>query len=281
MDHGKPPHLRATNKQQQSINGKSMKAVHAEPRSSLPSSVHSFDTTDMSGSPWSGKRSGNMPSNIHGPSVGKSTLTAWNVYVGQASSSKASTMRQQPATHSSWNEYAGEASSSKTVSTRQQPATQTSLLDTPLPHLRGKAVAASQALKPTPPMNAGKIAKSAKYDSKVPCTYEDCTRGFTKEVDMKRHKDEDHEWCRLCNVDCTDDEALLEHKVQSEMHICCDICGEDFRSEKGKERHMRQVSSYTLGSSLLRSLADTDRTTPKCKRSSAQPVILSSREALR
>ncbi len=92
-------------------------------------------------------------------------------------------------------------------------------------------------------MNAGKSAKSAKHDSKVPCTYEDCTRGFTKETDMKRHKDEDHEWCRLCNVDCADDEALLEHKVQSEKHICCDICGEDFRSENGKERHMRQVRS--------------------------------------
>ena len=127
-------------------------------------------------------------------------------------------------------------------------------------------------------MNAGKIVKSAKHDSKVPCTYEDCTRGFTKEVDMKRHKDEDHEWCRLCNVDCADDEALLEHKVQSEMHICCDFCGEDFRSEKGKERHMRQVSSYNLGSSLPRLRADTDRITPKCKRSSARPVMLFSRE---
>ena len=129
-------------------------------------------------------------------------------------------------------------------------------------------------------MNAGKIVKSAKHDSKVPCTYEDCTRGFTKEVDMKRHKDEDHEWCRLCNVDCADDEALLEHKVQSEMHICCDICGEDFRSEKGKERHMRQVSSYILNSSLPRSLADTNRTMPKCKRSSARPARLFSREVL-
>ena len=94
-------------------------------------------------------------------------------------------------------------------------------------------------------MNAGKLAKSAKLDSKVPCTYENCTRGFTKESDMKRHKDEDHEWCRLCGVDCADDEALLEHKVQSDRHICCDFCGEDFRSDMGKERHMRQVRSWT------------------------------------
>lgn len=217
MDRSKlPPHLRAINKQQNSttVNGKTMKAANAEP----PSSVQSLNTTSTSGSVWSGKRPDNMPSNVRGVSVIKSTPSTWNEYAGQASSSRAST-------------------------TRQQPAAQKSLLDTPLPHLRGKSAAATDALQPTTPMNAGTLAKSAKQDSKVPCTYADCTRGFTKETDMKRHKDEDHEWCRLCNVDCADDLALLEHKVQSEMHICCDVCGEDFRSENGKERHMRQVSS--------------------------------------
>ena len=99
-----------------------------------------------------------------------------------------------------------------------------------------------------------------------------------KESEMKRHKDEDHEWCRLCNVDCADDEALLEHKVQSEKHICCDICGEDFRSERGKERHMRQVSlSFSYG--YVEILAYTNRTTPKLKRSSAQRVVSASKEA--
>ncbi len=246
MDCGKQPHLRGTNKQQQQrptiSNGKITKAVHAEPRSSLPSSVHSLDSTNTNGSPWSGKRPGNLPSNVRGPSLGESTPNEWYGYAGQDSPYEASNMREQTAPRLSWNEYAGEASSSKVSAATQQPAPQTSLLDRPLPHLRGKPAAVTQALKQTQPMNAGKLAKSAKHDSKVPCTYEDCTRGFTKEADMKRHKDEDHEWCRLCNVDCADDLALLEHKVQSEMHICCDVCGEDFRSENGKERHMRQVS---------------------------------------
>ena len=31
---------------------------------------------------------------------------------------------------------------------------------------------------------------------------------------------------------------MLEHKVQSDMHIYCDICGEGFRCERGKERHV-------------------------------------------
>ena len=233
-----PPHLRASNKQQQSNigNRKDTTTTRAEPLSNLPSSVNNPDGTNMSGSAWSG----NLPSTVRPKPVIKTTSTTWNESASQASSSKASNTRQQT---SKWNEFAGKAPSSNTPSLRQQPAEQTSLLDTPLPQLRSKAAAATQALNPTPPMNAGKVVKSAKQDSKVPCTYEDCTRGFTKETDMKRHKDEDHDWCRLCNVDCADDVAFLEHKVLSEMHICCDVCGEDFRSEKGKERHMRQVSS--------------------------------------
>lgn len=221
MDYGKPPHLRGPNKQQSQasiVDGKIKKAVQAEPRSNLPSNVHGFASSDTNGSAWSVNRSGNLSSNMRGPPVVISTPTAWNEYASEASSAKASTVRQQP-------------------------APQTSNQNMLPPHLRAKLATATQASKPTPPMNAGKLAKSAKHDSKVPCTYEDCTRGFTKETDMKRHKDEDHEWCRLCNVDCADDEALLEHKVQSDKHICCDVCGEDFRSDTGKERHMRQVSS--------------------------------------
>ncbi|CAF9918710.1 MAG: hypothetical protein ALECFALPRED_000791 [Alectoria fallacina] len=242
MDHSKLPHLRGSNKQQAQatiVDGKIKKAVNAEPRSNLPSNVHGYPSHDTSGRAWSGNRSGNLPSNVRGPSVVKPTPT-WNEYAGEASSSKASIVRQRPDPQRSWDEYAGQASSSQVSSVRQQPDPQTSHQNMSPPHLPKKSAVTTQPPKPTPPMNAGKLAKSAKHDSKVPCTYEDCTRGFTKETDMKRHKDEDHEWCRLCNVDCVDDEALLEHKVQSDMHICCDFCGEDFRSDKGKERHMRQ-----------------------------------------
>lgn len=248
MDYGKlPPHLRGSNNQRPQatiVDGKVKNAVHAEPRSNLPSNVHGFASSNTSGSAWSANRSGIMSANTRGSSVVKSTPTAWNEYASEASSSKASTLRQQPAPQTSWNElYDAQVSPSQASAVMQQPAPQTSNQNMLPSHLRSKSATATQGSKPTPPMNAGKLAKSAKHDSKVPCTYEDCTRGFTKETDMKRHKDEDHEWCRLCNVDCVDDVALLEHKVQSDLHICCDVCGEDFRSETGKERHMRQVSS--------------------------------------
>ena len=248
MDYGKLlPHLRAPNKKQQhsNINDKITNDVQAEPRSSFSSIVHSMGSTGSSDFAWSGIRLNKADCNVHDPPAVKSTPSAWNEYANQASSSRASTVRQQPASKAGWNGSASEASSSKASFGRQQPVPEASLLDMPLPHLDGKSMAAAQAPKPTKSMNAGKLAKSAKYDSKVPCTYEDCTRGFTKETDMKRHKDEDHDWCRLCNVDCVDDLAVLEHKVQSERHICCDVCGEDFRSETGKERHMRQVSLWS------------------------------------
>ena len=220
MDHGKPPHLRGIIKQQQQqqqqssmVNHKVTKPIHAESPSSLPL-------------------------NVRGTSVVKSTPTMWNIYAGQASSSKASPARYQPSSTSSWNEHVG---------------TQGKLEKWRPPHLRDVPAATTQASKAQPPMNAGKLAKSAKQDSKVPCTYKDCTRGFTKESDMKKHKADDHDWCHICDVDCADDLAMLEHKVQSEMHICCDICGEDFRSERGKERHMRQVSlcSWSRSSQII------------------------------
>ena len=257
MDRGKPPHLRGINKQQQQqqssmVNHKTTKTTYAE---SL----------------------GSLPLNFRATSVVKSTPSMWNLYAGQASSSKATTARDQPASRSSWNEHV---------------RTQAKLEKPQLPHLRDLPAATTQAPKAQLPkaqlpkaqlpkaqlpMNAGKPAKSAKQDSKVPCTYDDCTRGFTNVPDMKKHKAQDHEWCRICDVDCADDLAMLAHKVQSEMHICCDVCGEDFRSERGKELHMRQVGFF-IGHGLSQ-LAHTNRNTPKRSRLCAQHATLSLKKA--
>ena len=218
MDHGKPPHLRGIVKQPQQQQQQQQSAMvnHKTTKTTYAESLRS------------------LPSDIRGTSAVKSTPTMWNVYAGQASSSTA-TIARQPTSKSSWNEHA---------------RTQVKLEKPQLPHLRDVPAATTQAPKAQLPMNAGKLAKSAKQDSKVPCTYEDCTRGFTNLSDMTKHKAEDHDWCRICDVDCADDTAMLEHKVQSEMHICCDICGEDFRSERGKERHMRQVSLWSWSRSV-------------------------------
>ena len=215
MDHGKLPHLRGIIKQQQHR--------QQQQQQQQQSSMVNHKTTKTTYA----ESLGSLPLDVRAPSGVKSTPAMWNIYAGQASSSNAITTRDRPISKSSWNEHV---------------RTQVELEKPQLPHLRDLPAATTQAPKTQLPMNAGKLAKSAKQDSKVPCTYEDCTRGFTNESDMKKHKAQDHEWCRICDVDCADDTAMLEHKVQSEMHICCDICGEDFRSEKGKERHMRQVS---------------------------------------
>ena len=94
-----------------------------------------------------------------------------------------------------------------------------------------------------PKMNAGLAAKSAKLASNFPCTYEDCTLGFENEKAMKKHKEEDHDYCRPCDKDFMDFDNYFFHKLDSIDHICCCVCGQDFRSEGGRDRHERHVSS--------------------------------------
>lgn len=158
---------------------------------------------------------------------------------------------------------------------QREPAKSIASVNVP-PHLRASPKESSPDLSwmTQPPtadksltkMKSGKAAKSAKSDSPFPCTYEDCTRGFVKERDMKRHKDEDHDWCRVCNEDCENDEALLFHKIDSTRHICCPICGEDFRSEAGRDRHQRQVRPKFC---LRSAIADESSPIPPSKRSNA------------
>ncbi|KAH6723650.1 hypothetical protein BKA61DRAFT_664372 [Leptodontidium sp. MPI-SDFR-AT-0119] len=44
-------------------------------------------------------------------------------------------------------------------------------------------------------------------------------------------------WCRICKLPFKTDGAFKLHKVNSDRHICCDVCGADFNSEEGKKRH--------------------------------------------
>ena len=102
-----------------------------------------------------------------------------------------------------------------------------------------------------PVINATKTTNSIKFARKFPCTYEDCDMGFAAKKAMKKHKEEVHHYCRVCDEDCEDFEDLLMHKVESENHICCRVCGEDFRSEAGRGRHERQVGSCFNFSSAM------------------------------
>lgn len=60
---------------------------------------------------------------------------------------------------------------------------------------------------------------------------------------MKRHKESEpeHEYCSRCDVDFADEMRFLVHKLRSEKHIACPVCGLDFRSAGGRDGHIRQV----------------------------------------
>ncbi|KAE8418389.1 hypothetical protein BDV36DRAFT_283016 [Aspergillus pseudocaelatus] len=78
--------------------------------------------------------------------------------------------------------------------------------------------------------------------TKVKCTYAGCKLVFNSEKDMKQHKifDSEHEYCTQCDEDFEDEERLLIHKIKSVKHIVCPVCGIEFRSDGGRNSHIRQ-----------------------------------------
>lgn len=81
------------------------------------------------------------------------------------------------------------------------------------------------------------------------CSFPDCKRAFKTLGLLKQHKasdDSGHDYCKICDMDFKDDDALHLHKIGSEKHICCEVCSEDFESESGRDRHMRQVKMLTM-----------------------------------
>ncbi|GFN12674.1 putative C2H2 finger domain protein [Aspergillus tubingensis] len=78
------------------------------------------------------------------------------------------------------------------------------------------------------------------FSTRVPCTYKECSGVFESAGEMKRHKANEHDYCSRCDEDFQDDEYLLLHKIKSDKHIVCVVCGIDFRSEGGRDLHTRQ-----------------------------------------
>ncbi|KAI9667399.1 MAG: hypothetical protein M1821_000214 [Bathelium mastoideum] len=85
-------------------------------------------------------------------------------------------------------------------------------------------------------------SKSGISENTVRCTFRNCTAKFADVNDMKRHKssDDDHEYCIQCDLDFPDWDSHVIHRVESSAHITC-ICGLDFRSLGGLERHQAQA----------------------------------------
>lgn len=86
-----------------------------------------------------------------------------------------------------------------------------------------------------------------RFPTRVPCTYKECSGVFTSAGEMKRHKANEHDYCSRCDEDFQDDEYLLLHKIKSDKHIVCVVCGIDFRSEGGRDLHTRQVGIVHIG----------------------------------
>lgn len=151
----------------------------------------------------------------------------------------------------------GMASSSSATGKVQSPASKGKQNGLP-PHLRRPSIAPTEdstittpksskhGTRAPPSTNSGAAARSAKFASKYPCTYDDCDLGFVALKAMKKHKEEIHHYCRFCDEDFDDWDQYLSHKIETEEHICCCVCGEDFRSEAGRDRHQRQVSRFSM-----------------------------------
>ncbi|MCJ1431324.1 hypothetical protein MMC27_000675 [Xylographa pallens] len=74
-----------------------------------------------------------------------------------------------------------------------------------------------------------------------PCPYEDCRLGFDTPKALRRHKIEKHDYCKKCDEDFKDSQDYLDHKIESSEHITCPVCGEDFRSNGGRDVHIRTM----------------------------------------
>ena len=122
----------------------------------------------------------------------------------------------------------------------------------------------------TPPGNTEKVP--AKFLKPYPCTYEECLAGFETLLKLKNHKKDRHDYCGTCDLDFVDDTDLLRHKIDSDKHIVCPVCGQSFRSSNGRDHHVKQVSVHFQSVPSRLPPDCCCRLTPKNKTSDAKDV---------
>ncbi|KAL8950961.1 MAG: hypothetical protein Q9222_003022, partial [Ikaeria aurantiellina] len=98
----------------------------------------------------------------------------------------------------------------------------------------------------------GSPRNSVKEDSWCPCSFDGCKRGFRNVKELRKHKDKEHDYCKVCDIDFEDDEAFHKHKILSDRHITCAICSLDFKSESGRDRHYHQVCRHVDNQELAK-----------------------------
>ena len=74
--------------------------------------------------------------------------------------------------------------------------------------------------------------------------------GFQTKKGMEKHKEQEHPYCARCKEDFVDDEDLGAHKIESEDHIVCCVCFQEFMTEGGRDHHQRQVLSLSISLSF-------------------------------
>lgn len=95
------------------------------------------------------------------------------------------------------------------------------------------------------------------HSAELQCTFPDCSvrvegRGPTLEAARSKaykrlisHKvrNDDHEYCKTCDLDFTCFDDLVRHKAESsdKVHISCPWCGKDFGSHAGRNAHIAQA----------------------------------------
>lgn len=93
--------------------------------------------------------------------------------------------------------------------------------------------------------------KANEPQNQLNCTFKGCQLTFPDQKALIKHKDSEHDYCIKCDMDFPDDETMHVHKMGSEKHIICQICGIDFRSDTGRDRHAKQVSIYQQDQALV------------------------------
>lgn len=83
-----------------------------------------------------------------------------------------------------------------------------------------------------------KPSRSVKLYTKFPCPHDSCGLGFSDLKALRNHRKNQHEYCSICDLDFIDFKEHIDHKMRSDRHITCPVCGEDFRSEGGRDRHI-------------------------------------------
>ena len=83
----------------------------------------------------------------------------------------------------------------------------------------------------------------AKLSKNFPCNNEHCAAGFDTARGLKSHKDQFHDFCKVCNLDFENATEYHIHKLEEwEKHSTCPLCSEDFGSIGGRDRHIKLVS---------------------------------------